>query len=72
MKPEPMTVLPLTVFKMTSEMQQGEWVNNLLKGTVGGSFVASARNAGLTSAEVSAVIKAMQWQMDFRKLKKRR
>ncbi|EIO7638655.1 murein DD-endopeptidase MepM, partial [Escherichia coli] len=37
-------------FKMTSEMQQGEWVNNLLKGTVGGSFVASARNAGLTSA----------------------
>lgn len=22
-------------FKMTSEMQQGEWVNNLLKGTVG-------------------------------------
>ena len=43
-------------FKMTSEMQQGEWVNNLLKGTVGGSFVASARNAGLTSAEVSAVI----------------
>ncbi len=55
---------------MTSEMQQGEWVNNLLKGTVGGSFVASARNAGLTSAESSAVIKAMQWQMDFRKLKK--
>ncbi|HDS2832709.1 TPA: murein DD-endopeptidase MepM [Escherichia coli] len=52
------------------ELQQGEWVNNLLKGTVGGSFVASARNAGLTSAEVSAVIKAMQWQMDFRKLKK--
>ena len=36
-----------------------------------GSFVASARNAGLTSAEVSAVIKAMQWQMDFRKLKKK-
>ena len=48
-------------FKMTSEMQQGEWVNNLLKGTVGGSFVASARNAGLTSAEVSAVIKASCW-----------
>ncbi|MCL7659946.1 murein DD-endopeptidase MepM, partial [Klebsiella pneumoniae] len=57
-------------FKMTSEMQQGEWVNNLLKGTVGGSVVASARNAGLTSAEVSAGIKAMQWQMDFPHLKK--
>lgn len=47
-------------FKMISEMQQGEWVNNLLKGTVGGNFVASVRNAGLTSTEVSAVIKVMQ------------
>ncbi|MFP1483707.1 hypothetical protein ACLB1S_17625 [Escherichia coli] len=27
MKPEPMTKLPLTVLKMTSEMQQGEWVS---------------------------------------------
>ncbi|ROP62471.1 murein DD-endopeptidase [Enterobacter sp. BIGb0383] len=57
-------------FKMSSEMQQGDWVNNLMKGTVGGSFVSSARDAGLTSSEVSSVIKAMQWQMDFRKLKK--
>ena len=57
-------------FKMSSEMQQGEWVNSLIKGTVGGSFVSSAVNAGLTSVEASTVIKAMQWQMDFRKLKK--
>lgn len=57
-------------FKMSAETQQGDWVNSLMKGTVGNSFVASAKNAGLTSAEISAVIKAMQWQMDFRKLKK--
>ncbi|NWC63022.1 murein DD-endopeptidase MepM [Cedecea neteri] len=57
-------------FKMTSETQQGDWVNSVLKGTVGASFVSSARDAGLTSAEISSVIKAMQWQMDFRKLKK--
>ena len=57
-------------FKMTSEMQKGDWVNSVMKGTVGGSFVSSARDAGLTSSEISAVIKAMQWQMDFRKLKK--
>ncbi|SCC69062.1 murein DD-endopeptidase MepM [Kosakonia oryziphila] len=57
-------------FKMSSAMQQGDWVNSVMKGTVGASFVASAREAGLTSAEVSSVIKAMQWQMDFRKLKK--
>ncbi|UMX62033.1 hypothetical protein MJ588_18310 [Klebsiella pneumoniae] len=42
----------------------------MLKGTVGASFVSSARDAGLTSTEISTVIKAMQWQMDFRKLKK--
>lgn len=57
-------------FKMSSELQKGDWVNNVLKGTVGASFVSSARDAGLTSSEISAVIKAMQWQMDFRKLKK--
>ncbi len=57
-------------FKMTSEMQQGDWVNSVMNGTVGASFVSSARDAGLTSAEISSVIKAMQWQMDFRKLKK--
>ncbi len=57
-------------FKFSSELQQGDWVNSVLKGTVGGSFVSSAKNAGLTSAEISSVVKAMQWQMDFRKLKK--
>ncbi|HBV4917429.1 TPA: murein DD-endopeptidase MepM [Klebsiella pneumoniae] len=57
-------------FKMSSELQKGDWVNSVLKGTVGASFVSSARDAGLTSTEINAVIKAMQWQMDFRKLKK--
>jgi murein DD-endopeptidase len=57
-------------FTLSSEMQQGDWVNSVLKGTVGASFVSSAKDAGLTSAEISSVIKAMQWQMDFRKLKK--
>ncbi|WP_312773141.1 murein DD-endopeptidase MepM [Atlantibacter hermannii] len=56
-------------FKMSSEIAEGDWVNNVIKGTVGGSFVSSAKEAGLTSSEISAVIKAMQWQMDFRKLK---
>ncbi|MEA1065263.1 murein DD-endopeptidase MepM [Apirhabdus apintestini] len=57
-------------FRMTRETQQGDWVNSLIKGTVGGSFVSSARDVGLTRTEINAVIKAMQWQMDFRKLKK--
>ncbi len=43
-------------FKMSSELQKGDWVNSVLKGTVGASFVSSARDAGLTSTEISAVI----------------
>lgn len=57
-------------FKMSSELQEGDWVNTVIKGTVGGSFVSSAKDAGLSSSEIGTVIKAMQWQMDFRKLKK--
>jgi len=57
-------------FKLSTAIQQGEWVNRVLTGTVGGSFITSARQAGLTNTEINSVIKAMQWQMDFRKLKK--
>lgn len=56
-------------FKSSSAMQKGEWQNSVLSGTVDGSFVTSARSAGLSSGEISAVIKALQWQMDFRKLR---
>ncbi len=55
-------------FTMQSEMQKGEWRNSVLKGEVRGSFAASAQRAGLTGSEASAVIKALQWQIDFRKL----
>lgn len=58
------------IFKLSTALQQGEWVNHVLMGTVGGSFITSARQAGLTNTEISSVIKSMQWQMDFRKLKK--
>lgn len=57
-------------FKMSSKIQHGDWVNSLMKGKVGSSFVTTAKETGLTSSEISTVIKAMQWQIDFRKLKK--
>lgn len=44
--------------------------NKVVTGTLNGSFVNSARAAGLSRSEVNAVIKALQWQMDFRKLQK--
>ncbi|MCV9880310.1 murein DD-endopeptidase MepM [Brenneria izbisi] len=57
-------------FKERIEMLKGEWRNAVLNGRLNGSFVNSARNAGLSNSEVSAVIKALQWQLDFRKLRK--
>ncbi|MCX3310031.1 murein DD-endopeptidase MepM [Pantoea vagans] len=60
---------PAGSFKMDTEMQKGEWRNSVMQGEVRGSFAASAMRAGLSGAEASAVIKAMQWQMDFRKLR---
>ncbi|KAA9001684.1 murein DD-endopeptidase MepM [Affinibrenneria salicis] len=57
-------------FKENRQTIKGEWRNSVLTGELNGSFVNSARAAGLSSAEISAVIKALQWQLDFRKLRK--
>ncbi|MBE8595107.1 murein DD-endopeptidase MepM [Xenorhabdus sp. BG5] len=57
-------------FKQTQEFQKGEWKNSVITGTVDGSFNNSALVAGLTSSEAREVTKALQWQIDFRKLRK--
>ncbi|MBD1227564.1 murein DD-endopeptidase MepM [Xenorhabdus griffiniae] len=57
-------------FNQTQEFQKGEWKNSVIKGTVDGSFNSSALVAGLTSSEAREVTKALQWQIDFRKLRK--
>lgn len=56
-------------FKESVANQAGEWTNTTLSGKVTGSFVNSARSAGLSGAEINDVIKALQWQLDFRKLR---
>lgn len=57
-------------FKESVANQVGEWRNTTLTGQLNGSFAASAGAAGLSTSEVSSVIKALQWQLDFRKLRK--
>jgi len=57
-------------FKASLETLKGEWQDSVLKGRLDGSFVASAKAAGLSSGEISAVVKALQWQLDFKKLRK--
>ncbi|QCR35966.1 murein DD-endopeptidase MepM [Nissabacter sp. SGAir0207] len=59
-----------TGFKMSMQTQEGEWKNSVITGRLDGSFVGSARAAGLSSGEVSSVVKALQWQLDFKKLRK--
>ena len=49
-------------FKMSSELQKGDWVNSVLKGTVGASFVSSARDAGLTSTLYESLSYADQYE----------
>ncbi|WP_127958336.1 murein DD-endopeptidase MepM [Serratia microhaemolytica] len=58
------------VFEETQKIQEGEWRNVVLSGQVSGSFIDSATEAGLSRAETNAVIKALQWQLDFHKLRK--
>ncbi|MBI6547297.1 murein DD-endopeptidase MepM [Xenorhabdus lircayensis] len=57
-------------FNETKEFQKGEWKNSIIAGTVDGSFNGSALISGLTSGEAREVTKALQWQIDFRKLRK--
>lgn len=56
-------------FKASMQTMAGEWQDQVLKGTLDGSFVSSAKEAGLTNAEIGAVVKALQWQLDFKKLR---
>lgn len=57
-------------FTMNSVVQRGEWQQQVLSGRLNGSFASSARTAGLSSSEINAVVQALQWQLDFRKLQK--
>lgn len=57
-------------FQETRKIQKGEWRNLVLSGQVNGSFVESALTAGLSRSEINAVIKALQWKLDFHKLHK--
>ncbi|OWO82654.1 murein DD-endopeptidase MepM [Photorhabdus luminescens] len=56
------------LFKEIKEFQKGEWENSVVAGVVDSNFTSSALNAGLTSSEAREVTKALQWQIDLRKL----
>ncbi|MCX8699824.1 murein DD-endopeptidase MepM [Gilliamella sp. B2840] len=41
----------------------------IIKGDIKTSFVADARKSGLTSSEIGVITRALQWRLDFRRLK---
>lgn len=57
-------------FSLTKDIQKGTWTDNIIHAKISDSFENSALKAGLSRAEVGSVIKALQWQMDFQRLKK--
>ena len=41
----------------------------VIKGDIKNSFIADARKSGLTSSEIGVITRALQWRLDFRRLK---
>lgn len=52
------------------ETREGIWKPYNAQGQIETSFVVDARKQGLTSNEIANITKALQWQLDFRRLKK--
>ncbi|WP_265498751.1 murein DD-endopeptidase MepM [Providencia rustigianii] len=57
-------------FEEVKEIRTGDWVNSVMTGSINGTFAQSISKAGLTRNEGREVTKALQWQVEFSKLKK--
>ncbi|HHR5881273.1 murein DD-endopeptidase MepM [Providencia alcalifaciens] len=57
-------------FEEVKEIRKGDWTNSVMTGSIDGTFAQSTKKAGLTRTEGREVTKALQWQVDFNKLKK--
>lgn len=58
-----------SIFTEEKKIRQGIWADRIIQGKINGNFTSSAVNAGLTYNEARAMSKALQWQIDLRKLK---
>ena len=56
-------------FIESNETVEGTLQNNIITGELKTSFVADARKAGLSSNEIGIITRALQWRLDFRRLK---
>lgn len=51
-----------------TEIREGIWKPENIQGIISSNFVNDARKSGLTSNEIAMITRALQWQLDFRKL----
>ncbi|AMA64788.1 Murein DD-endopeptidase MepM [Candidatus Arsenophonus lipoptenae] len=58
-----------TKFNEEKQIRRGVWSDVVIQGKINNNFTFSAVNAGLTYNEAHEVSKALQWQIDLRKLK---
>ncbi|MFP3014688.1 MAG: murein DD-endopeptidase MepM [Arsenophonus sp.] len=58
-----------SIFNEKKKFRHGIWLDKIIKGKINSNFTSSAINAGLTYNEAREVSKALQWQIDLRKLK---
>ncbi|MGP1924681.1 MAG: murein DD-endopeptidase MepM [Arsenophonus sp. NEOnobi-MAG3] len=58
-----------STFNEEKKIRQGVWADKVIQGKINGNFTSSAVNASLTYDEAREVSKALQWEIDFRKLK---
>ncbi|MFP3019183.1 MAG: murein DD-endopeptidase MepM [Arsenophonus sp.] len=58
-----------SIFNEQKQTRQGVWTDKIIQNKINDNFISSALNAGLTYNEAREVSKALQWQIDFRKLK---
>ncbi|TEA28088.1 murein DD-endopeptidase MepM [Candidatus Schmidhempelia bombi str. Bimp] len=57
-------------FAQYTEKREGNWQAFTISGQIDNNFIAEARNSGLTLNEILSITKILQWQLDFRRLKK--
>lgn len=57
-------------FAMRKLVKQGEWKQDVVKGSISGSFVDSMKKVGLSSRQIQQLINGLQWQIATNKLKK--
>lgn len=57
-------------FSMRKIEKQGVWKQDVVKGTISSSFVASMKSAGLSARQIQQLASGLQWQIATNKLKK--